>query len=261
MAMKLTALLFDADGIIAESEDYHRQAFNAAFREFGFPWYWDEAIYRDLLAVGGGKERLRHYITRTQPEMLERSDLYSLIDSMHAAKNLAYADMLEDAGIAWRPGVARLMKEAREAGLRLAIVTATTESNLRALFKATLGLETLSWFEVVVSGDKVPTKKPAPDIYYWVLQEMSLPADACLSIEDSPKGLQACAVARVPAIVTVSAYTTGEDFTGAVAVISDLGEPGKPFKLLMGDAHGHNHVTVELLRLWHAEGQKILGVA
>ena len=53
--MDLSAVLFDADGTIAETEDFHRISFNESFKEFGLSWYWDEAIYKELINVGGGK--------------------------------------------------------------------------------------------------------------------------------------------------------------------------------------------------------------
>ena len=253
--MELAALMLDVDGTIAESEDAHREAFNAAFKDFGVAWHWDEAIYRDLLGISGGRERIRHYINRTHPEMASRPDLYSFIEAMHRAKSQFYAELVEDKTVKVRPGIIRLLSEARECGLRLALVGSTTEENLHTLFDKALGNDVLSLFEVIGDGNKVPAKKPAPDIYSWALQELSLPAAACLAIEDSPKGLQASLAAGVPAIVTVSSYTEGEDFIGATAVLSDLGEPDKPFELISGDAHGARHVTVDLLRQWSEEAQ------
>ena len=61
--MELSAVLFDVDGTIAETEEYHRKSFNEAFKEFNLDWFWDEAIYTELINVGGGKERIMHHIT------------------------------------------------------------------------------------------------------------------------------------------------------------------------------------------------------
>jgi HAD superfamily hydrolase (TIGR01509 family) len=248
--MELAALMLDVDGTIAESEDAHREAFNVAFKEFGVAWHWDKAIYRDLLGVSGGRERIRHYINRTHPEMASRPDLYSFIEAMHQSKSQAYAELVAEKVVGMRPGVIRLLSEARERGLRLALVTSTTEENLRTLFDKALGNDVFSWFEVIGDGSKVPAKKPAPDIYSWALQELGLPAALCLAIEDSPKGLRAALAAGVAAIVTVSSYTEGEDFTGATAVLSGLGEPDMPFELVSGDSHGGRYVTVDLLKQW-----------
>ena len=138
--MELAALMLDVDGTIAESE-----AFNVAFKEFGVAWHWDKAIYRDLLGVSGGRERIRHYINRTHPEMASRPDLYSFIEAMHQAKSQAYAELVAEKVVGMRPGVIRLLSEARECGLRLALVTSTTEENLRTLFDKALGNDIFSW--------------------------------------------------------------------------------------------------------------------
>lgn len=254
--MELVALLWDMDGTFAESEEVHRIAFNTAFKEFGVPWHWDRAIYSEMLTIDGGKERLRHYISRTHPEMMSRPDLYSFIEALHATKNHVYADMIAKHSIEVRPGVIRLIREAREKGLRLAIAAAAALENLHALFDEILGKDALSWFEAIGDGSKVPAKKPAPDIYHWVLQEMGLPPMACISIEDTPKGSRASLAAGVTSIVAVSTFTANEEFAGATAVLSDLGEPDKPFKVIAGNAYGHTCVTVDLLRKWHEESLK-----
>ncbi len=251
--MGLKALLFDVDGTLAESEDIHREAFNAAFREFGVSWHWDRAIYREILSVGGGRERIRHYIERSAPEACQRPDFYSYVDAMYNAKSRAYAEMLAESGVWVRPGVWRILNECRDAGIRLAICSAASERSLRQVFENGLGMDVFDWFEVVGHGDLVSARKPAPDIYQWVLKEMMLPPQACLAIEDSPQGLRSSLAAGVAAVVSVSKYFEGEDFSGAVAVVSDLGEPGLPFTILSGDAQGRGYIDLDLLRIWHAD--------
>ncbi len=71
-----------------------------------------------------------------------------------------------------------------------------------------------------------PHKKPAPDIYHWVLERLGLPATACLAIEDSENGLQSSLAAGIPTVVTISEYTAGHDFRGARAVLPDLSATG-----------------------------------
>jgi beta-phosphoglucomutase-like phosphatase (HAD superfamily) len=81
----------------------------------------------------------------------------------------------------------------------------------------------MTWFEVIGAGDVVPAKKPAPDIYHWVLERLDLAPDACLALEDSENGLAASLGAGIPTLVTENAYTRGQNFTGALAVLPDLG--------------------------------------
>lgn len=67
------AIIFDVDGTLAETEETHRRAFNHAFREAGLSWCWDQDVYRELLAVTGGKERIRHFIEDSRNGLLSAS--------------------------------------------------------------------------------------------------------------------------------------------------------------------------------------------
>ena len=230
LSSMLEALIFDVDGTLADTErDGHRPAFNAAFAEAGLPWHWDAALYGELLEVTGGKERIRFFCERHAPEFLRQGDAEARIREIHAAKTRHYVALCAE-GIPLRPGVERLLREAKAAGLRLAIATTTTPENISAL----LAPDLLALFEKVGAGDTVPNKKPAPDIYQWVLAQLGLPAAACLAIEDSANGLKASRGAGLATVITRTAYTDDHDFSGALALLPDLGE-----------------VTVPLLRHWH----------
>jgi len=252
------ALLFDVDGTLADTErDGHRPAFNAAFAEAGLDWHWDVDLYGQLLTVTGGKERMRFYAEQHDPTFLQQADADTRIKALHAAKTKHYLELVGRGGIPLQPGVARLMREARAAGLRLAIATTTTPENVTSLLKASLAPDAESWFEVIGAGDVVPKKKPAPDIYLWVLEKMNLPASACLAFEDSFNGLQASLAADLPTLVTESEYTLDHDFAGAFAVLSSLGEPDQPCEVRRGNLHGKSFVDLDLLKTWHKENSTI----
>ena len=226
----LQAIIFDVDGTLAETErDGHRPAFNRAFAEAGLDWHWDAALYGELLAVTGGKERIRHYAAQYAPQVAARADFGELVQRLHAAKTRHYVALVEAGALPLRPGVGALIAGARRAGIRLAIATTTSPANVDALLCATLGPQSPGWFEVIGAGDVVPAKKPAPDIYQWVLERLALPATACLAIEDSALGLRAARGAGIPALVTVSEYTAAQNFAGAMLLLRDLGQlaPGQ----------------------------------
>lgn len=222
-APMLKALIFDVDGTLADTErDGHRVAFNAAFREAGLPWTWDVATYGELLAVSGGKERVAHYARQAAPALAARPDFDAFLRKLHTLKTGHYVRLVASGAIPLRPGVANLIREARKAGLKLAIASTTSPENVAALLRASLAHDAEKWFDVIGAGDVVPAKKPAPDIYFWVIERLGVPAAACLAVEDSANGVKAACAAGVAPLVTENDYTRGQDFSGALAVLPDL---------------------------------------
>ncbi len=246
----LQAIIFDVDGTLAETEkNGHRVAFNRAFTELGIDWHWSPEEYGRLLSVAGGKERIRLFAGTNPPDT---DDLDAWVARLYRRKSEIYSEIALSGEILLRPGIRRLIGELRQAGLRLAISTTTAHNSLNSLIKANFGCPMEDLFEVIGAGDQVPNKKPAPDIYNWVLEKMRLPAAACLAIEDTWIGLTAARSAGLASVVTVSNYSAGEDFSGALSIVSNLGEPGDPARHLGGLALSHGYVDLAQLRTWHA---------
>lgn len=250
---ELAALIFDVDGTLADTErDGHRVAFNRAFADAGLDWEWSVALYGELLAVTGGKERIRHYLDRYHREFSRPADLDGFIAGLHAAKTEHYTRMLSEGLIPMRSGVKRLLLEARQAGVRLAIATTTTPANVSALLHHSLAPDAAQWFDVIAAGDIVPAKKPAPDIYRWALQQLALPPEACLAVEDSHNGVLSALQADIRSIlVTTNDYTAEDDFSGASLVVDRMGGPDEPFRVRSGEVDGHRYVSLALLQELH----------
>ena len=244
---QLEALIFDVDGTLANTEkDAHRVAFNRAFADVNLPWEWSVELYGKLLKVTGGKERIRFYVENWQPEMPAVEDLTAFIKDLHGRKTQHYCDLLANEVLPLRPGVERLIQEARAKGIRLAIATTTTPANVTALLTHSLAADAMDWFEVIAAGDMVPQKKPAPDIFFYALEKMNLKAEQCVAFEDSGNGWLSSRDAELTTIVTVNNYTANQDFTGADLVLSDLGEPNQPFTVLAGNAGEQAYCDVAL---------------
>lgn len=248
----LSALIFDVDGTLADTErDGHRVAFNLAFQAAGLDWEWSPELYGELLAVTGGKERIRFYLEKYNTTFKKPGNFDEFVAGLHASKTSFYTKLMSEGKIPLRPGVERLIREAREDGVRIAIATTTTPENVTALLTYTLGAESIDWFEVIGAGDIVPSKKPAPDIYNYVMEEMNLAPEACVAFEDSYNGIQSSAQARLATIVTTNGYTAEDDFTGASVVLDQMGEADAPFVVQSGDAHGHSYLNMDMVRDIH----------
>ncbi len=246
--MTLQALIFDVDGTLADTErDGHRPAFNAAFAQHQLDWQWSVECYADLLSVTGGKERIQYYLRKYRPDAPLPQDLSAFIAQLHKDKTRHYTDLLATGKIPLRPGVERLLREAKAAGLRLAIATTTTVDNVTALLRHSLCEESISWFEVIAAGDVVPAKKPAPDIYLYALDKLGLSAQACLAFEDSENGIRSACGAGLRTIITINDYTRTHDFSDALLVLNHLGEAAQACEVLRGDLHGKSYVDVAFL--------------
>lgn len=251
--MTLRALIFDVDGTLAETEEAHRDAFNRAFADLDLDWTWDKTLYRDLLKIGGGRERVLAYAKSHAPDFLARGDIEDIVARVHDRKTVHYGRWLTDGNVALRPGVERLIGEAGRAGVKVAIATTSRNENVVGLLKRTLGPDGPKRFAVIAAAEAAAEKKPAPDVYLHALRAMDLSGADCLAIEDSSIGLAAARAAGIPVLITEYHYTAGADLAEAMAIVSDLGEPGHPCRFVRGDAMGKTFVDLDLLKTWHAQ--------
>ena len=232
----MPALIFDCDGVLADTErNGHLPAFNRTFAEFGVPVRWSDDDYRQKVLIGGGKERMASLLT---PEFVAANGLpvdadaqRDLLASWHRRKTAIYTELVLSGALPARPGIARIAAEARDAGWSLAVASTSAEPSVRAVLVHAVGEQLAERF-AVFAGDIVPHKKPDPDIYLLALDQLGLGPEDALVIEDSGNGVRAAVAAGLRTVVTVSAYTADEDFSGASLVVSSLGDAGEPAEIL-----------------------------
>lgn len=223
----MQALIFDCDGVLVDTErDGHRVAFNEAFAAKGLDARWDVGLYGRLLKIAGGKERMQHYFdSEGWPESV--SDRTTFLADLHKTKTAIFADLIARGGLPLRPGVLRIVDEAIAAKVRLGVCTTSNPKSIDAVLDL-MGPSRKAKFEFVLAGDIVKRKKPDPEIYLLALQKLGLSATECIVVEDSRNGLLAAIGAGLPCFITTSTYTVDENFTGAVGVAAELGDPPKP---------------------------------
>ncbi|HEX4895668.1 MAG TPA: HAD-IA family hydrolase [Solimonas sp.] len=252
--MSLQAILFDVDGTLADTEALgHRPAYNRAFRKLGLGFRWGPKLYRKLLKQPGGRERLKYYVQHYQPELGAESEevqrnLDGWVAKVHELKSHYFKRFMRHGRVPLRPGIARLMREARARGLKIGIVTNASLKTLKPVLRYSMGPELAAEIAVIASGEEVKHKKPAPDLYLLALQRLGVAAHECVALEDSEMGLEAAAGAGIRAVVTVNSDTLEQDFAEAALVVSSLGEPGAPMRVLKGEHQGLPWITIDSLR-------------
>ena len=232
----MPALIFDCDGVLADTErDGHRPAFNQTFAEAGLDVQWSVEEYGEKLKIGGGKERMASLLTddfvRANGLPTDPEGQKELLAGWHRRKTDLYKEAVRAGRLPGRPGIARIVKEAIAADWTLAVASTSAEESVRAVLEHAVGAEDASHF-AVFAGDVVPAKKPDPAIYLLALEELGVAPDDAIVVEDSRNGLLAAVGADLRCVVTVSSYTEQEDMSEAALVVSSLGDPGEPIRVL-----------------------------
>lgn len=249
MSAELRALIFDVDGTLADTEETHRRAFNASFAAAGLPWWWNRDTYRWLLRVAGGRQRLRAFAAASNDGLAERRDFERILRDLHEDKTRRYDAALRERPLPLRPGIARLLDEARDDGVRVAIATTTTAANLGALLEPHFGAAWRRRFAAIVCGGDVPRLKPAPDAYLEALRRLGLGADQALAFEDSANGIASARAAGLAVVVTPTWYSRAETLPQGLVTLPHLGDVDAP---LPPASPGAPWVDLARLREWHA---------
>jgi HAD superfamily hydrolase (TIGR01509 family) len=202
----IEAVLWDNDGVLVDSETRFFETTRAAFARIGLTltreiWgrhYMGEGKSSHDIAVMMGAE------SRQVKPMLEE-------------RNQDYMQVLRQPP-PLRPQVRETLSRLH-GRVRMAIVTGCHRDQLRLMHD---GNGLLGLFEAIVTGDECPHAKPHPGLYLAGLKKLGVPAEGCLAVEDSPRGLAAARVAGVACMVVPTELTCDLDFAGAVSVQPDV---------------------------------------
>lgn len=231
----LEAIIFDIDGVIVETENLHRLAYNRVFEALDLEVRWSPEDYARLLPMVGGKK------IRAVVDSLDVPNRDALAKQIYEMKTDHYRrlvrELFNDRKLEPRPGVLRLIKEIKRAGMKLAAASTCEKQGAIVLLNGALGEKGLAGLDALCAGDDVQAKKPAPDIYLAALKQIDVSPQTAVAIEDTIHGLQAAHAAGMKCIVTPSEYTVGLDFSEAELCVETL-----------DGGSGHPPVTLDLLR-------------
>ncbi len=219
----LQGIIFDCDGVIAETEDLHRKAYNRIFREEGLDFHWSKEQYaRELVMLGTDKLEI---LARERGVEHPRQFAEALVKRKRGVLEEIIASNLGNGGLTARPGIKRLVREAAEAGIKIGAASITNRAAVASIIQGVIGPELFAQFSFIATSELVKNQKPAPDIYIVAAEKLGIDPAKSAAIEDTLHGMQSAQGAGLKCVVTPSEYTKNDTFPGADLVVPDLGEP------------------------------------
>lgn len=226
----MKAIFFGSIGTLCNSADLRLEGYNQSFSDHGLDWHWDRRTFAPLLAIHGGRERLQHYARSTPAGELD--DI--LLDAVHRGQSRVFNALLQEGHARARPGILRLLSEARADGIKLGFVTTHESDNLDALFSSETPPVARDMFDIVIDSRVAIRQKPDPHSYLLALQALDCEPYSAWAITDSRACVKAAYAAGIPAIGTPNEFGDGEDFREALACVDCLGDASQPARQLTG---------------------------
>lgn len=205
MTVSDAGVIFDFDGVIADSEELQYRSYSRVLAEFGIA-VTPEVYEREWIASGLGPE----YAVR-------ELGLPIAADELRRRKEPVYHAMLRDEA-RLMPGAAAAI-ERLAAELPLAVATNSTRADLALVLDP---FDLRRHFRAVVTREDYSGRKPAPDAFLVAAARLGLPPARCVVIEDATKGVLAAARAGCPCIAIPHRFTAGNDFSAATIVLDSL---------------------------------------
>jgi beta-phosphoglucomutase len=212
MKTQIKGLIFDLDGTLTLTQQYHYQALHEVFKGYGIDYTQKD----DQEKYSGKGSR---YTCEQVLESAGKNPDAALVEDCAAKKKIAYDRIISENAIAPVKGVKEFLTAARAAGLKLIVATGNKLEATRLLLqKAGIG----EFFETIVSQQDVKNQKPAPDIFLAAAGKMGLKPEECLVFEDALNGVTAAKAGNIPCIALTTGSPEGELLqAGAQTTIAD----------------------------------------
>ena len=209
----IEVLMLGSIGVLAETSEIQRSAYNQSFEEHGLDWYWNIANYCALLKTPGGKRRLIEFANgKISSDMIE---------SIHERKESLFAEHLK-AGIKPRQGVVECIKTCKEKEIKIGLITTTSQNNIDALSQALEQDLDFSVFSLITNKQDVMNEKPSGDIYQFALNEFAVAAENAIAVEDTEVNQQAALEHQILCYLFAGEYATTQHNFNAVNTLSAI---------------------------------------
>jgi HAD superfamily hydrolase (TIGR01509 family) len=210
----MTAILFGSISTLADTSELQRRAFNEAFEAHGLDWHWEQDDYAALLEKSGGQDRVAAYAESRGQEVDA--------EAIHRTKSEIFQNTLATSDLTPRPGVVDTMEAARRDGVKLGLVTTTSETNVESLLAGLRSSLDRHAFDTVLSAAEVDQPKPDKAAYDLALERLGESAEDCVAIEDNLGGVESAVAAGVPVVAFPNENTADHSFEHATSRVERL---------------------------------------
>ncbi len=210
----IKACILDMDGVIVDTEPIQLEAFRLFLNDYQIQ------VSEEFL------DALVGYSIQDNMEDIKQKFFHQKAFDIPLAirrRNDLYLKMIAQQKLEPLPGVMELISFCRQKNLKLALASSSDRLQVDTIMNR-LVLNFRSVFEVVVTGDDVINKKPAPDIYLRVLEKLNLPAQSCLTFEDSRAGVESAKAAGMICFAIRNRYAEEQYLQKADRVINSIEE-------------------------------------
>ena len=198
----MKSILFGSIGVLVESSEIQRKAFNEAFKEFGLDWYWNVANYIKMLEKPGGLNRIAEY----SKYKLNEND----VKEIHNLK-VKYFKSLSKYQLKPRKGILETIKYGLKYNIKIGFITTTNKLTLDLIIDNLSDYIDFSKFDLITCDENVSRRKPHPDIYNYAIKKLDLDCSSSISIENTIENCKSSTKAKLPTLFYPGEYTFFRD--------------------------------------------------
>jgi HAD superfamily hydrolase (TIGR01509 family) len=207
------ALLFGSIGVLAETSEIQRQAYNRSFQEHGLDWYWNIANYCELLKMPGGKRRLKDFSNVSLPD--------DVIDSIHDRKESIFFERLKS-DLSPRDGVIDCIRVCKQKDIKIGFITTTSQRNIESLTQALDQHVDFEQFDLITTKSDVGKEKPSGEVYKFALSKIEVSAEKTIAIEDTEINQQAALENGIQCYLFAGEYATTQHNFNAIKTLKAI---------------------------------------
>jgi len=198
----MKSILFGSIGVLVESSEIQRKAFNEAFKEFGLDWYWNVANYIKMLEKPGGLNRIAEY-SKFKLNENEVKEIHNL-----KVKHFKY---LSKNKLKPRKGILETIDYGLKNKIKIGFITTTNKLTLALVTEGLSDFIDFSKFDLITYDENVSRRKPHPDIYNYAIKKLNLDCSNSISIENTIENCKSSTEAKLPTLFYPGEYTFFRD--------------------------------------------------